>query len=435
MSRAYIALGSNIGNRAFFIDSAVKRINRERGITVKRRSSIYETLPVGGSNQPRYLNGVLKIDTVLNPHKLLSRLMRIEKSLGRRRTEKNSPRTIDLDILLYDDIILNSDELVLPHPRMHKRDFVLFGMREIAPEAMHPVLKKSIRDIYNRKRPMKIIKSPKEMYCYLSSLKTRGKTIGFVPTMGYLHDGHLSLIKKARQENDVVVISIFVNTLQFGPREDYRSYPRDFKRDKALAKNAGVDVIFNPDVRDMYTRNHSTFVNVEKISENLCGRFRPRHFKGVATVVMKLFNIVPADTAYFGQKDAQQAFVIMRMAKDLNIAVKIKMLPIVREKDGLAMSSRNIYLDSNQRQEAPALHKSLCAAKKMIKKGERDSKKIIRKMNDLIHKESSAKIQYISIVDTKELKDVEKIKGRVLIALAAYFGKTRLIDNVIVSAT
>ena len=433
MSRAYIALGSNIGNRAFFIDSAVKKIGRERDITVKRRSSIYETLPAGGLHQPRYLNGVLKIDTILSSHKLLSRLMRIERSLGRTRSEKNSPRTIDLDILLYDDIILKSDKLVLPHPRMHKRDFVLFGMREIAPEVIHPVLKKSIRDIYNRKRPMKVIRSPKDAYCYLSSLKTKGKTIGFVPTMGYLHDGHLSLIKKARQENDVVVISIFVNTLQFGPREDYRSYPRDFKRDKALAKDAGVDVIFNPDVRSMYTRNHSTFVNVEKISENLCGRFRPRHFRGVATIVAKLFNIVPANTAYFGQKDAQQAFIIMKMVRDLNMPVRIKMLPIVREKDGLAMSSRNAYLDSNQRREAPVLYKSICLAKEMIKKDERDSKKIIKKMKHLILKESSAIIQYISIVDIERLKDVKKVKGKILIVLAAYFGKTRLIDNAIIS--
>ncbi|MEA3305219.1 MAG: pantoate--beta-alanine ligase [Candidatus Omnitrophota bacterium] len=279
---------------------------------------------------------------------------------------------------------------------------------------------------------MKLIRNPRKAYRYLSLLKVEGKTIGFVPTMGYLHEGHLSLIKKARRENDIVVVSIFVNTLQFGPREDYESYPKDFKRDKALARDAGADLIFNPGIRAMYTGNHSTFVNVRKLPENLCGRFRPRHFRGVATVVTKLLNIVPADTAYFGQKDAQQAFIIMKMVKDLNMPVAIKMLPIVREKDGLAMSSRNIYLDTKQRREAAVLYRSLCLAEKIIKTGKRDSKNIIKKMKNLIQGESSAKVQYISIVDIDRLKDVKKIKGRVLIALAAYFGRIRLIDNIIV---
>jgi pantoate--beta-alanine ligase len=432
MSRAYIALGSNISPKRYYIDSAVKEISEERDITLEKRSSIYDTFPEGGLPSERFLNNVIGIETSLKPRELLSKLLEIEKKLGRERGGKNKPRTIDLDLLLYGKAILKNKDLAIPHPRMHERNFVMFGINEIAPEIIHPVLKKSIRAIYS-KREMKIIKDPKEAYDYIISLKQKGKRIGFIPTMGYLHDGHLSLIRKARRENDVIVISIFVNPTQFGPREDYKRYPRSLQRDKLLAKKAGVDIIFYPSVRSMYASGHSTFVNVENISENLCGRYRPGHFRGVATVVAKLFSIVPSDNAYFGQKDAQQVFLIKRMARDLNVHVKIKMLPIIREKNGIAMSSRNAYLSKKHRREAPVLFKSLLLAKDLIKKGERKADEIIKSMKALIKYESSAKIQYISIVDTEDLKDLKNLKGKVLIAIAAYFGKTRLIDNIILT--
>ena len=431
MSRVYIALGSNIAPRKFFIDSAAKKIAEEKEITLKRHSSVYDTYPVGGPPQDRFLNSVVEIETSLKPRELLLKLLQIERLFGRIRHGKNRPRTIDLDILLYDDLVLRKRGVVIPHPRMHKRDFVMLGMNEISPTVIHPVLKKSVNKIYNE-RKMRTIRSPKEAYSYICALKRKGKRIGFVPTMGYLHEGHLSLIKKARCENDIVVISIFVNPVQFGPREDYRRYPRDLKRDKAMAKKAGVDIIFYPDTKDMYAPSYSTYVDVEKISENLCGHFRPGHVRGVATVVTKLFNIIPADNAYFGQKDAQQAFIIKRMAKDLNIPTSIKMVPIVREKDGLAMSSRNTYLSKKERSEATALFKSLRLANNLIRKGARKANVIIKRMKDLIRK-SSVRIEYISIVDTDELKDIKIVKGKVLIAIAAYFAKTRLIDNIIVS--
>ncbi len=432
MSKAYIALGSNIAPRRFFIDSAAKKIAQEEEIALKRRSSIYDTYPIGGLSQGRFLNSVVEVETSLKPRELLVKLLQIERSLSRRRTGRNKPRTIDLDILLYDNLAVRGNGIAIPHPRMHKRDFVMFGMNEISPTAIHPILKKSVGDIYSE-RQMKVIRSPKEAYNYICALKRKGKRIGFVPMMGYLHKGHLSLIKKARCENDIVVISIFVNPTQFGPREDYRRYPRDFRRDKTLAKKAGADIIFYPEVKSMYASDHSTYVNVEEISETLCGRSRPAHFRGVATIVTKLFNIIPADNAYFGQKDAQQAFVIERMVGDLNIPVKIKMLPIVREKAGLAMSSRNAYLTKKERSEASVLFRSLLLARDLIKRTERKASNIIKCMKDLIRKNSSARIEYVSIVDTVELKNIKTLKGKVLIAVAARFGKTRLIDNIIVN--
>lgn len=280
---------------------------------------------------------------------------------------------------------------------------------------------------------MKTITNPAKMTQFVKKAKAKGMKVGFVPTMGYLHEGHLALAKSAERDNDIVVMSIFVNPAQFGPGEDYADYPRDFKRDSRLAEKEGVDAIFYPAAKDMYLPGHLSYVTVEGLSDNLCGRSRPGHFRGVATVVTKLLNIVPADTAYFGQKDAQQAFIIKRMARDLNMPVKIKIAPTVREKGGLAMSSRNVYLGDAQRREAAVLFRSLSLAKRFIRRGERNSAKVIRAMRDFIVKNSSAKIDYISIVDTERLRDIKNIKGQVLIAIAVYFGKTRLIDNIIVN--
>ena len=281
---------------------------------------------------------------------------------------------------------------------------------------------------------MKVIKTVAAMKTARQSFHRKDTgTVGFVPTMGYLHEGHLSLLRRAKRENDIVIMSIFVNPAQFAPREDYAKYPRDFKRDARMAKKEGVDAIFYPGLKDMYLRDHSTYVSVENLSNRLCGRSRSGHFKGVATIVTKLFNIIPADNAYLGQKDAQQAIIIKKMARDLNIPFNIKVVPTVREIDGLAMSSRNVYLGKKERHEAAAIFKSLSLAKKLIKRGERNSRKIIKAVKDFIRKNTSAKIDYVSIVDTEKLEDTKKLKGqRVLIAIAVYFGKTRLIDNVIV---
>jgi len=281
---------------------------------------------------------------------------------------------------------------------------------------------------------MRLIRSIKKMYEFSKKAHLEGKTIGFVPTMGYLHQGHLSLIRKARKENDIVVVSIFVNPIQFGPKEDFKKYPRDLKRDMNLAKQVGTDVIFYPDAKDMYPEGFKTYVNVEQLSEKLCGKFRPGHFKGVATVVTKLFNIVCPDIAYFGQKDAQQAIIIKRIVADLNIPVKIKVLPIVREKDGLAMSSRNTYLNEKERKDALVLYQALNLAKELIKSGITDTKTIIRKMRQLIEKKKNAKIDYIEIVQMENLKSLKVISDNCLIALAVWIGKTRLIDNIIIKS-
>lgn len=277
------------------------------------------------------------------------------------------------------------------------------------------------------------IKDPQRMYAAIrkSRLK-KNKTVGFVPTMGALHGGHLSLIRRARRDNDIVVVSIFVNPAQFGPKEDFRRYPRPFKRDAFLCRKEGVDFIFYPTASRMYPDGFRTQVNVKELSDCLCGESRPGHFKGVATVVAKLFNIVSPDIAYFGQKDAQQAVIIKRMLSDLNMPIKIKVLPIVREKDGLALSSRNAYLNGKERKDARVLFNSLNLARDLVKRGVRDAAKIIGPMKRLINEKESAKVDYISVVDTHNLKPLKRISAQALVILAVWIGKTRLIDNIIV---
>lgn len=277
---------------------------------------------------------------------------------------------------------------------------------------------------------MKIIKTIKEMKTVLASHREQAKIIGFVPTMGYLHQGHLSLIRHARQSSDIVVISIFVNPTQFGPQEDLGHYPRDLKRDEELAEQEGADYIFYPDVSEMYPEGYKTHVLVEELSKKMCGASRPEHFQGVTTIVLKLFNIIQPQYAYFGQKDAQQAIIIRRMVEDLNLDVKIEVEPIVREADGLAMSSRNSYLNAKERKAALVLYRALNLAQKVIKQGERNSSVIISQIEKFIRQQPLARIDYISIVDNRNLQELAIINKEALIALAVYIGKTRLIDNI-----
>jgi pantoate--beta-alanine ligase len=269
------------------------------------------------------------------------------------------------------------------------------------------------------------------MAMFSKILKKESKTIGFVPTMGYLHDGHLSLIKTAKQHMDMAVVSIFVNPIQFSPKEDLDKYPRDLKRDEEMARLAGADVLFHPSADEMYPKGYSTYVNVEGLTNTLCGASRPGHFKGVATVVTKLFGIVKPDIAYFGQKDAQQAAVIKKMAEDLNMDVEIKVLQTIREKDGLAMSSRNIYLSPAERKDALCLNRALSKAEEVVRSGERDARKIVKMMEDIVKEKPTARIDYIEAVDAKTMEPVSAISGETLIALAVFIGKTRLIDNTI----
>lgn len=283
---------------------------------------------------------------------------------------------------------------------------------------------------------MKIIKNEKEIRHILTQARleqSSQKRIGFVPTMGALHEGHAALLKHSQKENDLTVLSIFVNPAQFGPQEDYRAYPRTKKEDVLLSKKSNVDIIFYPSEKEIYPSRYLTFVDVETVTKNLCGRFRPGHFRGVATVVAKLLNIVQPDTLYLGQKDAQQCVVIRKMAQDLNFPVQIKVVPTVREPSGLALSSRNQYLSPKEHTEAAALYQSLRRARQKIRQGTRKASAIIQLIKSYIHQKTSGKIQYVECVDADTLQPVKTLKGKILIALAVCFRQARLIDNIIVS--
>lgn len=276
---------------------------------------------------------------------------------------------------------------------------------------------------------MKVIKKIDELKDVLKDCKKEGKTIGLVPTMGFLHKGHASLIKKAVEENDIVVVSDFVNPIQFGPNEDLEAYPRDINADSKLCEDLGADFIFNPEPSEMY-HDKKAFVDIEGLSDNLCGARRAGHFRGVCTVCTKLFNIVGPNRAYFGQKDAQQLSIIKKLVFDLNIPVEIVACPIVREDDGLAMSSRNTYLSADERKAALCLSKAIFEGEKMANNGASVGE-VLEKMKEIISSEKLAKIDYISAVDLETIKDVDNFNKDTLVAIAVYIGKTRLIDNFI----
>ena len=282
---------------------------------------------------------------------------------------------------------------------------------------------------------MQIIKNIKECKKIIGGLKKNGQTTGLVPTMGCLHEGHLSLVRAARQECDKIVMTIFVNPTQFGEGEDFEKYPRDLKRDTILAENAGADYIFAPDTEEMYRKDNKTFVEVEGLSAPMCGRKRPGHFRGVATIVLKLFNITGADNAYFGEKDYQQLAIIKKMVSDLDLDIKIISCPTIREKDGLALSSRNKYLLKEERENAPIIYETLKKAKKMIEDGEEDFKLIAKQA---IHKiRQTPHVKKIDYFDIRNAETLEEINTRttnmdILIATAAWFGETRLIDNIVI---
>jgi len=273
---------------------------------------------------------------------------------------------------------------------------------------------------------MKVIENIADMR---KARKIMPGSVGFVPTMGYLHEGHISLVKRAKDDNLTVVVSIFVNPTQFGPKEDFKSYPRDIKRDLAMLEPL-TDIVFMPSDKEMYPEKYDTWVEVKGITDYLEGAVRPGHFRGVTTVVNKLFNIVEPTRSYFGQKDAQQVAVIRKMVTDLNMNTEVVVCPTMREKDGLAMSSRNTYLNPEQRQGAAVLYRALTLAKELFAKGERDSGVMRREMTELIEKEPLGNIDYISIADTGTLKEIHHIKTVALVSMAVKFGKTRLIDNI-----
>jgi pantoate--beta-alanine ligase len=281
---------------------------------------------------------------------------------------------------------------------------------------------------------MEIARTVTEIRASVRQARAAGKKVGFVPTMGALHIGHVSLIKAAAERCDSVVVSIFVNPTQFGPGEDFEKYPRPFGKDLAICKEHGVDAVFAPSPAEMYPRETLTWVTVEKVSEPLCGRFRPGHFRGVATVCAKLFHIVGPDAAFFGQKDAQQVAVIQRMVADLNMPLEIVVCPTAREPDGLAISSRNQYLGPQERKDATVIYRSLQRSAELIRQGEIDGARITDQMREVLRQVPALRVEYVSIVDAENLEELRQVKGKVLVAVAGRLGSTRLIDNIVVDA-
>ena len=278
-----------------------------------------------------------------------------------------------------------------------------------------------------------VIKTVREVREHVRAWRNEGLNVGLVPTMGFLHEGHRSLIERAVAENDRVVVSIFVNPIQFAPNEDLESYPRDIEADRALCTDAGAAMIFNPEPAEMYPQGFCTAVDMNGLKFELCGKSRPIHFSGVCTVVTKLFSIVGPDRAYFGQKDAQQLAIIRRMVRDLNMPLEVVGCPIVREEDGLAKSSRNTYLNEQERAAALILSKTIFLGQKLVDEGERDAKKLIEAMEANIATEPLARIDYVDVVDAENIERIDRLEGDVLVAMAVYIGKTRLIDNFIAS--
>jgi len=278
---------------------------------------------------------------------------------------------------------------------------------------------------------MKIVNKVRQMQVLSDKFKKEGKKIAFVPTMGYFHKGHLSLMERGRELADILVISIFVNPIQFGPGEDFREYPRDLERDLSLAEGVGVDVVFIPEAEEMYPPDYQTYLEVTGLTQHLCGLFRPGHFRGVTTVVAKLFNIVKPDIALFGLKDYQQYIVIKRMVRDLNYDIEVVGCPIIREEDGLAMSSRNKYLTPEQRKSALCLYQGIKLAERLVREGQRDAKIIIKEVIDYIESKPYTQIDYVKICHPETLDDLEYLNDKALLALAVRVGKARLIDNTI----
>jgi len=278
---------------------------------------------------------------------------------------------------------------------------------------------------------MKVAETIESVRNYIKAAHAKGEKIGFVPTMGALHIGHISLIEEAKKQADYVVVSIFVNPTQFGPGEDFEKYPRPLEKDLDICDKYGVDLVFAPTPQEMYSSRNLTWVTVEKLTETLCGRFRPGHFQGVTTVCAKLFNIVQPEVAFFGQKDAQQAIVIKRMVTDLNMPLQIVVCPTVREPDGLAVSSRNRYLSPQQRKDAALIYKSLQQCKEMIDTGATDVQQIIVEMRKVLQQIPSGQIEYVSIVNAESLEEIDHVSGKVLAAVAVRIGSSRLIDNIL----
>jgi pantoate--beta-alanine ligase len=437
MVSCLVALGSNEGDRVGNLLSAVEELRGQRAIRVAGISSFFETTPVGGpEGQQKFFNAAAAIETELEPAELVGALLAIERKLGRERRERWGPRTIDLDLLLYGNKIVETAEVTVPHPRMHERRFVLAPAAEIAADWVHPRLHQPIgrllaslsSSVHDATR-MRVITSAASMQAGVLKTRRDGKRIGLVPTMGALHEGHLSLMRIARQRADCVVATIFVNPTQFGPSEDFSRYPRTLEADLQALSSEGCDLVFLPAAEEIYPPGFSTYVDPPTVAAPLDGVWRPGHFRGVATVVLKLFQLIPADFACFGQKDFQQLLVIRRMVEDLAVPIEIVACPTVREPDGLAMSSRNRYLSAAEREQALGLSRALARANQMVGSGERDAARVTTEMRNVLTAAGITRIDYVALADPETLAEKKSVDGPTVALIAAFVGKTRLIDN------
>lgn len=418
---AYLGLGSNVGDREAQIRSALDALDAAPGVEVVATSELRETDPVGGPEQGRFLNGAAEVVTTLPARALLALCKELERRAGRDPSAvRNHPRELDLDLLLFGDQTIDERGLSVPHPRIAEREFVLEPLAELGVERSR---------IQSSGIPRMVTEA--DDFADLNSTWQRGDCVtGLVPTMGALHEGHASLMRIARSECDRVAATIFVNPLQFGPGEDFERYPRDLDHDIEVLRHERVDAVFVPRREAVYADDFCTNLSVGDEASDMEGTWRPGHFAGVATVVAKLFAVARPTNAYFGSKDAQQFAVIQRMVADLGFPTNLRECPIVREHDGLALSSRNVYLSAEDRESAAVLNRALRAACDAHRDGERDADVLLALARDMIASESRVELQYLELRregDLRELPAGPVNDGRMLVA--AKLGATRLIDN------
>lgn len=431
MELVYVAFGSNVGDRAAHVQAALERLRATPGIEVLRVSSLLETDFVGdGPEQSRFLNGVVELRVSLPPLALLGVLQALERLAGRQSPHpRNHPRELDLDIILYGNRSIDCRELVVPHPRCTEREFVREPMRELGVD-MHAWMPPS--------RPQ-VIDSIDNLTATTSAWFAGDCLVGLVPTMGSLHQGHLSLMQRAREQCDRVIATVFVNPLQFAPGEDFAAYPRDLSGDLELCHKAGVDVLFAPPVAQMFGDDFCSHVAVGAEAQGMEGSVRAGHFQGVATVVARLFAMTRAHRAYFGEKDAQQVAVVRRLVRDLGFPIQIVPCAIVREPDGLAMSSRNVYLNAGDRRASTVLYRAMCSAREQFRRGMRDREQLLQRVASVLATEPRCSVDYVELRregDLGELPPGDVVAGRLLVAAKFVAGDrpVRLLDNLSLAA-